>query len=357
MGPGPTAGLPPMTDTAGLLERLCNACGLSGDEGEVRAVLREALTGEACEVYTDTIGNLICRKGKGPVRVMLDAHMDEVGLVVAGYDDSGLVRFKESGGVDARVLPGRSVLVGRGKVPGVIGAQAVHLLDRDQKERVIPVKDLYIDIGARSRDEAMTVAPPGTPVYFSTRFERLSDDVVKGKAFDDRAGCLVVARALLEGDYPELTLLAVFSVQEEVGLRGARAAAYHLAPELAIAIDGTSSSNVPGIEPHETVTNLGEGPAVSLADGTIVMHQGIHEHLVALAGKHGVPHQFRKMTTAGTDSGGIFLQREGIPACTLSVPCRYIHSPASLASLGDLDHTVELLRLFLESLDKGEFAV
>lgn len=340
-----------------LLERLSNACGLSGDEGEVRAILREALAGAACEIYTDTIGNLICRKGNGPLRVMLDAHMDEVGLVVAGFDDTGLIRFKDSGGLDPRVVPGRSVLVGRGKLPGVIGTQAVHLLDKEQKEKVIPSKELFIDIGARSRDEAASVAPPGTPVYFATRFERMSDKVVKGKAFDDRAGCVVVAQALLERDYPELTIFGVFSVQEEVGLRGAQAAAYHLAPDLAVVIDGTSSADVPGIDPHQTVTNLGEGPAVSIVDGSIVMHGKIREQLVALAERNHVPYQFRRMTTAGTDAGGIFLQRTGIPACTVALPCRYMHGPASLASLDDLENAIRLAHLFLGSLDKGEFAL
>jgi len=344
-------------DTVALLSRLSEACGLAGDEGDVRAVLRETLEGQACEIYTDTIGNLICRKGNGPVRVMLDAHMDEVGLVVAGYHDSGLLRFKESGGLDPRVLPGRSVLVGRSKISGVIGTQAVHLLDRSERDKVIPAKELFIDIGARSRDEAASVTTPGDPVYFATRFERLSDTIVKGKAFDDRVGCVVVAHTLLEHDYPDLTLFGVFSVQEEVGLRGARVAAYHLAPHLALAIDATSSADVPGVDPPATSSHLGQGPVISLLDGTIVMHQKMREQLVTLAERHGLPHQYRRLTTAGTDAGGIFLQRVGVPACTMSVPCRYIHCPASLASLDDLSDTIRLAHLFLESLDKGEFTL
>ncbi len=344
-------------ETAALLERLSNACGLSGDEDEVRAVLRDTLAGAACEIYTDTVGNLICRKGNGPIRVMIDAHMDEVGLVAAGYDETGLIRFKASGGLDSRVIPGRSVLVGPRKAPGVIGAQAVHLLDKEQKEKAVPSRDLFIDIGARSRDEAVSVAPPGTPVYFATRFERLSDRIVKGKAFDDRAGCVVVARALLERHYRELTLFGVFSVQEEVGLRGAQVAAYHVAPHLALAIDATPSSDVPGEDPPRTSTHLGEGPAISIVDGTIVMHEKIREHLVTLAERNRVPYQFRRRTTAGSNSGGIFLQRTGIPSCTMAVPCRYIHGPASLVDLDDLSRTVDLANLFLESLDKGEFAL
>jgi len=340
-----------------LLAALSNACGLAGDEDEVRQVLRQALASDACEIYTDTIGNLIVRKGNGPVRVMLCAHMDEVGLMVAGYDDNGFLRFKESGGIDPRVLPGRAVRVGRAGVPGVIGLPAGHSLDPADRDKVVPPKELLIDIGARSRDEAVAVAPPGTPVYFATRFERLSDKIVKGKALDDRVGCLVVARALLEADFRDLTLLAVFSVQEEVGFRGAQVAAFHLAPGLALAVDGTSSSDVPGVEPPDTSTHLGEGPAISLLDGSIVMHAKLREHLVALAERHGVPHQYRRLTTAGTDSGGIFLQRTGIPSCTMAVPCRYIHGPSSLANTDDIVAAVRLVGLLLESVDKGEFPV
>ena len=349
LDPGP--GRPP----SDLLEELTQACSLSGDEGEVRAVLRRWLGGTVCELYTDNIGNLICRRGQGPVRVIVAAHMDEVGLVVAGHDDSGLLRVKESGGLDVRVLPGRAVLVGRPKVPGVIGAPAVHLLDEDEAERVLPSRELYVDVGARSKEEAAEVAAPGDPVYFATSFERLSDRVVKAKALDDRVGCYILARLLLDPERENLTLLGVFTVQEEVGLRGARVAAQHLAPRLALAVDGTSAADVPGVEPPQTCTHLGRGPAVSLMDGTIVMHERIREHLVGLARRHGVPWQYRRLTTAGTDAGGIFLERTGIPACTVAVPCRYIHSPASLADLDDIEHTLTLLRLLLDSLDKGEF--
>lgn len=352
-----------------LLEELSNACGVAGDEGEVREVLRRHLAPHVDEIYTDSIGNLICRKGSGPVRAMLDAHMDEVGFLVTGHDDNGLVRFRESGLVDPRVLPGRAVLIGRLKIPGVIGAPAVHLVEAEDRDRVLPARKLRVDIGARSRDEAAAVAPLGEPVYFATRFERLSDRVVKGKAFDDRMGCAVVAAALRGPGspgraprgggpgYPGLTLYGVFSVQEEVGLRGAQVASQHVAPQVALAVEGTSSANVPGVEPPQTATHMGEGPAVSLMDGSLVTHERVREQLVALAQEHGVPFQFRRLTTAGTDAGGIFLQGKGIPACTLSVPCRYIHGPVALADLEDADGAVKLVQLFLDSLDKGDFAL
>ncbi len=340
-----------------LLEKLSNACGLSGDEGALRDTLRLSLADDACEIYTDTIGNLICRKGNGPVRVMLDAHLDEVGLVVSGSDEAGLLRFRTSGSIDARVLPGREVLVGPGHVPGVIGAQAVHLLNGDERDKVIPAKDLRIDIGARTREEAAEAAPPGTPAYFSTKFERLSERVVKGKAFDDRAGCAILADVLRGPTYEELTVLAVFSVQEEVGLRGAQAAAYALAPDVAIAIDGTSASDVPGAEPPATNTHVGQGPAISVMDSTVVMDLGLRDQLVRLAEENKIPYQFRRLTTSGTDAGGIFYQRKGVPVANVSVPCRYIHSPVSLADLGDMGGASALIRLFLEGLDKGDFQI
>jgi len=178
---------------------------------------------------------------------------------------------------------------------------------------------------------------------------------VKGKALDDRIGCAAVAAVLLGREYPNLSVVGVFSVQEEVGLRGAQAAAYSVDPDVAVAVDGTTAADVPGVEPPKNCTELGRGPAVTLMDGTVVTHQKVREHLVRLAEEHGVPYQFRRLTTAGTDAGAIFLQRAGVPTCTVSVPCRYIHAPAALARLDDLEHTVRLLELFLDSLDKGVF--
>jgi len=359
-----------------LLRDLSCACGLPGDEGEVRGVLRRALEPYVDEIRTDSIGNLICWKngrwggrgpggsegsaddrggpGGGPVRVMLDAHMDEVGLLVAGYAEGGFIRFKNCGGIDPRVLPGRSVLVGRAKVPGVIGLEAVHLIEPGEREKVVPMEKLFIDIGARSREEAEAVAPLGTPVYFDTVFEHLSEKVIKGKALDDRIGCAAVAGVLMRHSYPNLIVTGVFSVQEEVGLRGAQVAAHNIDPHVALAVDGTTAADVPGVEPPKSSTHVGQGPAVTLMDGTVVAHEKVRSRLVELAEEYGVPYQFRRLTTAGTDAGGIFLQRTGIPACTVSVPCRYIHAPAAVADLDDLENTIKLIHLFLDSLDKGE---
>jgi len=339
-----------------LLERLSNACGVSGDEGEVRALLKEVLAPRVDEMWSDPMGNLIVRKGSGPVRVMLDAHMDEVGFLVGSITDDGYVSLKKVGGLDDRVLPGRQVWLTHRRIPGVIGAKAWHLCSDEERRKVIPFDEMYVDLGCRSRAEVEALGiEPGEPVYFATQFELLGDRVAKGKAMDDRVGCTVLARVLLEYDFPGITLLGAFTVQEEVGLRGAKAAAFHLKPDVALALEGTGSANVAGVDPFDTITNMGEGPVISLMDAAGIPHKRVWEELVRLARAHGIRHQFRRLTSGGTDAGTIALAREGVPACTISVPCRYIHTNAALCHLDDVDGAVQLVRRFLESAEKGDF--
>ncbi|MFZ5813832.1 MAG: M42 family metallopeptidase [Bacillota bacterium] len=339
-----------------LLERLSNACGVPGQEDQVRAVLRDALKEHVDEMWTDVMGNLIVRKGQGPVRVMLDAHMDEVGFLVGEITEDGFLLLKKIGGLDDRVLPGRAVWVTGQRIPGVIGAKAFHLTSGAERDRVIPLDEMYVDLGCRSRAEVEALGvEPGSPVYFACTFERFSDRVVKGKAFDDRVGCYVVARLLMGPVHPGLTLYGAFTVQEEVGLRGARVAAYYLNPDLAIAVDGTSSANVAGVKPMETGANMGEGPVLYPAEATNAGHQRIFEALARVAREQGLPLQYKRVAAGGTDAGGIAVQRDGIPACSLSVPCRYIHSAASLCDLGDVEATIKLIDRFLEGVGKGDF--
>lgn len=339
-----------------LLERLSNACGVSGDESGVRALLKEILAPRVDEMWTDPMGNLIVRKGSGPVRVMLDAHMDEVGFLVGEITDEGYLSLRKVGGLDDRVLPGRQVWVGHRRIPGVIGAKAWHLCSPEERKKVIPFDDMYVDLGCRSRAEVEALGIElGDPVYFATEFELLGDRVAKGKALDDRVGCTVLARVLLEYDFPGITLLGAFTTQEEVGLRGAQVAAYHLKPDVALALEGTGSANVAGVDPFDTITNMGEGPVISLMDASGIPHKRVWDELVRLAREHGIRHQFRRMTAGGTDAGAIARAREGVPVCTISVPCRYIHTNAALCHLDDVDGAVQLVRRFLESVEKGEF--
>lgn len=340
-----------------LLEKLSNACGVSGYEDEVRDLLKAELGAHVDEIWTDAMGNLIMRKGNGPIKVMLDAHMDEVGFLVGEITDEGYVRLKKVGGLDDRVLPGRQVWLTNRRIPGVIGVKAWHLTSSEERTRTVPFAEMYVDLGCRSRAEVEALGIElGDPAYFATTFEPYSEKVVKGKAFDDRAGCAVLGAILQGQSYPGLTIYAAFTCQEEVGLRGARVAAYNLNPDLALVLEGTVAANGAGVDPAETVTNIGEGPAISLMDAVSIPDLRLFEELVRLAQVHGVPYQHRRMTMGGgTNAGGIRGQRGGIAACTLSTPCRYIHSNASLLNLDDLNGSVTLVRHFLASLEKGEF--
>lgn len=339
-----------------LLEKLSNACAVSGREDEVRDLLRQELAPHVDEIWTDTMGNLLMRKGNGPVKVMLDAHMDEVGFCVGAITPEGYLKLKKIGGLDDRVLPGREVWVTQRRIPGVLGAKAWHLCSAEERTKVIAFSDMYVDLGCRNREEVEALGVElGDPVYFATTFERFSDRVVKGKAFDDRAGCAVLASVLQEHSYPGLTLYGAFVVQEEVGLRGARVAAYNLNPDLAVALEGTGSANAAGVDPKDTITNMGEGPAISLMDASGIPNLRVFDLLVSAARENGIRYQHRRLTAGGTDAGGIALQRAGIPTCTVSVPCRYIHTNAALLNLEDFRGAVALVHHFLVKVEKGEF--
>ncbi|HYG56988.1 MAG TPA: M42 family metallopeptidase [Symbiobacteriaceae bacterium] len=339
-----------------LLERLSNACGLPGLEHEVRDLLRQELAPYVDEMWTDALGNLMVRKGSGPLKVMLDAHMDEVGFCVGAITDEGYLKLKKMGGLDDRVLPGRQVWVTNQRIPAVLGAKAWHLCTSEERGKAISFDQIYADLGCKSRQEVEGLGIElGDSVYFATTFEHFSDKVVKGKAFDDRAGCAVLAEILKECSYPGLTLYGAFTVQEEVGLRGARVAAYNLNPDVAIALEGTGSANAAGVDPFDTITNMGEGPAISLMDNSAIPNLLVWQELVRVAQENGIRYQHRRIVGGGTDAGGIALQRSGIPVCTVSVPCRYIHTNAALLNLDDLHGAVDLVHHFLASCEKGEF--
>lgn len=338
------------------LERLSNACGLAGCEDEVRAILKEELAPHVDEMWTDPMGNLLVRKGSGPVSVMLDAHMDEVGFLVSEITEHGYISLKKVGGIDDRVIPGRQVWVTERRIPGVVGAKAWHLCSESERSRPIPFDEMYVDLGAGSREEVEALGiEPGDPVYFATRFERWGDRMVKGKALDDRVGCAIVAEILREFEHPGLTLYGAFTCQEEVGLRGARVAAWRLNPDAALAVDGTSAADVAGVDPLDTGTNVGGGPVLYPAEWSHAGHLRLFQELERIARERGLPLQYKRIAGGATDASAINLARAGVPACSVSVPCRYIHSAASLCSLDDVEATLQLIREFLRSCAEGEF--
>lgn len=335
-----------------LLKSLSEAVGVSGDEGAVRKLIQEAVGGHADDVRVDALGNLIAvKRGKGrdTLRLMVAAHMDEVGVMIVGIDSDGLLRFEAVGGVDDRILLGKPVWVGAERAPGVIGAKPIHLTKRSEREQVVKTDSLRIDIGAGSKEAAGKKVKPGDRATFATGFDTLGR-VARGKALDDRAGCAVLIELLRGGPYP-CELHAAFTVQEEVGLRGARVAAYGINPQAAFALDCTPANDFPGPDGEENVrpnTYLGRGPALYVADLRTISDRRLVDHVVRTARARNLPYQFRQPGAGGTDAGAIHLTREGVPAMSISIPGRYLHAPAAMISLDDLNHTVELMRAVLE---------
>ncbi|NLN07375.1 MAG: M42 family metallopeptidase [Firmicutes bacterium] len=335
-----------------LLKKLSEAYGVSGAESNVRELLRQELEPYAEQIRTDALGNLYITKGKGKKpRIMLTAHMDEVGLIVVGYEKSGLLRVEKVGGIDDRVLVSKPVVVGPDHIPGVIGAKPIHLQKPAERKKPLEIDKLYIDIGVCSKEEAEKLVRIGDYVAFCQQTRELGTNCLLGKAFDDRAGCAVLAE-LCKEDY-DLELTAVFTVQEEIGLRGATVAAYNVYPDVGIVLEGTSAYDVAGITDTGYATRLGNGPAISLMDSSFIAAQKMVDFIVRTAESLGIPYQFRRLTTAGTEAGAISLAHDGIPSAVIALPCRYIHSPVSVLNLDDFHHTIRLAKGLLLAIAEG----
>jgi putative aminopeptidase FrvX len=340
-----------------LLEQLSNAFGPSGDEGDVRKLIVEAIQPYVANVQIDTLGNALAQKpGAGhSLKVMLDAHMDEVGFMVTHIEENGLLRFGMVGTLDPRMLPGKTVAVGHSRVPGVIGLKPIHLSTADELTSVAGIQNLAIDIGAKDGDQARQRVSVGDYVVFHTCFSHLGGSSadprtgrVKGKAFDDRVGCAVLVE-VLKGDYP-VDVVGAFTVQEEVGMRGAHVAAFAAEPDLAVVLEGTVADDLPDQGSSPPSTRLGHGPAITLMDRSFVADRRLVDWLIESAEPGGSPHQFKRPNVGSTDGGAINRSRIGVPTVALSVPCRYIHAPVAVMDLSDFWHTVDLLKAALMRL-------
>lgn len=335
-----------------LLERLSNAVAVSGDEGAVRKIVLEALDGHVDEVHVDALGNVLAtKKGRGRFRLMLAAHMDEVGFMVTSAESDGTFRVESVGGVDERHWLGKAVWVGRERTPGMIGAKPIHLLKGNERTTPVKVDALRLDVGASNREAAGQSVRVGDRGTFATPFAALGP-VVRGKALDDRLGVAILIE-LLQGERVDVELVAAFTVQEEVGLRGARVAGYALQPDAAIALDCTPANDLPAWDGSENVsynTKLGQGPAIYLADRQTISDQALVRHLTRTAEAAGIPFQIRQPGGGGTDAGAIQLAKKGVAVASISVPGRYTHTAAGLASVDDWRNCVRLVRAALEKL-------
>ena len=339
-----------------LLEKLSNARGVSGNEGEVREILIDAVKAQVTEYRVDTIGNLITfKRAKGTrrtsLKVMVAAHMDEIGLLIVHHESNGHLRFRKVGGIDDRVLLSKVVLIGKDKVPGVIGVKPIHLLKSKERDQVIDTESMTIDIGAKSEEDAQGTIKIGEYATFATEFSEMGDGLVKGKALDDRTGCSVLVE-LLKHDYP-FDLYGVFTVQEEVGVRGARVAAFAIEPDAAFVLESTVCDDSPKKKDISPTTRLGDGPAITFADRSFIADRRLVNLLVETAKENRIPFQFKQPMIGGTDAGRIHITKEGVPSAAVAVPTRYIHSPVSLLSLRDYQNTVALMIKALPKLSKG----
>jgi len=333
-----------------LLEKLCNASGVSGNEKEVREIIESEIEPYADEISVDSMGNLIAKKigKKHDKTVMLSCHTDEVGFIISGITDEGYLEFKTVGGIDTRVIISKKVVIGKNKIKGIIGIKAVHLTTKEERERVPKVKDLYIDIGAKDKEDAKKYVGLGDYAVFDTAYEELGEYSIKAKAIDDRVGCYVLCELIKEE--LEYDTVFCFCVQEEVGLRGARIAAYRIKPDIALVIEATTCSDVSGVEEHLKVTKMNEGVAVSFMDRSTIVDEDFSKWLYDTAKKNNIPVQYKTLVAGGNDAGAIHLTKEGIKTASLSIPTRYIHSPASIASKKDINSCIMLCREVIENI-------
>ncbi|MGQ9721743.1 MAG: M42 family metallopeptidase [Candidatus Jordarchaeum sp.] len=337
-----------MSELLPLIEELITTPGVSGFEYEIAQLIVSKIEDYVDEVKIDRLGNVLARKkGKGPTRVLIDAHMDEVGLVVKAIDDKGFIRFEVLGGLDSRVLPAQRVIIHtkKGDINGTIGFIPPHFTTGKEREKVISAENLFIDIGASSREE---VVESGVsiidPITLKRGLDKLLGTRICGKAFDDRIGCLVAIECIKNLKDRELQsdLLYSFSVEEERGLRGAVVSAYSLKPEIAFPVDSTSAADFPGVKPYTTTIELGKGPVIRAVDVRFVSNRQPREMLIKTAEKLKIPHQVA-VAMGSTNGAAIQLSREGVATCPLCVPVRYTHSPVEIVDLKDIENTIKLL--------------
>ncbi len=335
-----------------LLPELSDLRAVSGNEGPVRRFLKEKLAAYCGEVKTDTMGSLYMHKRKeGAPVIALTAHMDEVGMLISKIRDDGELEYQPAG-LDCRVMPGRRVLIGADGIPGVIGTKPIHLQSEDDYASSVKHRDLTIDIGAKDKADAEKYVSVGDYACFTTKFEEFGRGLFTGKALDDRVGCTVLSE-LIKEEY-DCDLWFCFTVQEEVGLRGANLIADHVHPDLVLNFEGTTANDMPEAKGHQSVTRVGRGPAITFMDGGTVVAPKVFDALRETAKAHGIPFQLRCGVNGRTDIGRIHTDLGGCLAGGISLPCRYIHSAQSVASWEDLHNMILLADAFLKDKKYNE---
>lgn len=344
-----------------LLKRLCETPGIPGREDAIRAVVREEMESLVDEMEVDALGNLIGRKrGGGGPKVMFAAHIDEIGFIVKHIDDNGFLRLQQVGGFDPRVLPAQRCYVHPRDGEPMLGVMAleskpIHLLAGDEM-KAPKVDQIFVDVGLTG-DEVKERVEIGDMITMDRTVERVGNNVI-GKAFDDRISVFLMleaARALGE-EAPQAEIILAATTQEEVGLRGARTAAYHLEPDIGVALDITLAMDIPGAAPQDAVTRLGEGVAIKVMDSSHISNDKLVQHFKQLARDNDIAYQMEVLPRGGTDAGAMQLSRGGMPAITISLPTRYVHTVNEMASVTDIQAEIDLLAAYMRSAHEGNYS-
>lgn len=333
-----------------LLSYYTSLFGTSGSEGDIRRAILNEISPHAV-TKVDKLGNIIAfKKGRyePPATVMLSAHMDEVGMILTSVTEDGYIRFDTVGGIDPRTLCGKHVAIGRRKIPGVIGQMAPHLMKKSEKDAVKETDELFIDIGARDRDDALQYVQLGDVIGFRSDYAEFGDGLVRAKALDDRAGCQILTN-LIKKDLPFDTYFA-FTVMEEIGCIGAGCAAFEVKPDYSVVVEGTTAADISDNKSSSSVCRVGGGPVISFMDGSTIYDRDFIKLACAAAGERGIPYQMKQAVAGGNDSGRIQRTASGAAALSVSVAVRYLHTVTGVASLDDIDNTERLIYAVLNKM-------
>lgn len=343
-----------------LLRELCLTVGPTGSEEKVAELIKNKLDALGYGCVTDRLGNVIVHiPCEGAPRLMVSAHMDEVGFTVTEITDDGYLRFAALGGIDSRVLSGKHVVLdgnGGGTVRGIIGSKAIHHQTPEERKTAKKIKDMYIDVGAKDREEAERFVTLGTSGTFDSAFVEFGNGFIKSRAIDDRLGCAVMLDVLgrIKDRPVELDLYFCFTVREEIGLSGARTAAQAISPDFSVVLESTAVADLPDVPESSRVSELGKGGALSLRDRSTIYDRGFVRFALALAGRKEIPAQVKRYVSGGNDAGHIHKSNAGVKALAISAPSRYIHSPACVISKADYLSMGELLFAIITEFDVEE---
>ena len=332
-----------------LVKNLCELDGISGAEEKVREFIEEQVK-DFCECKVDARGNLICfKKGKKTPakKIMLSAHMDEVGFVVTGIDDEGFLRFSTVGGIDSRVVIGKRVRLESG-IPAVVGTKPIHMQSKSEQDTPLKISDMYLDIGAKNKEDAMQFVQLGDRAAFFSNVIEFGNGRIKAKALDDRAGCACLIQLLQQE--AEFDFTACFTVCEECGKSGADNAAYSVEPDIAIVVECTAAADVSGVSELEQVVNQGKGPCISFMDGGCIYDRNLFRKGLEIAQKNNVACQVKRGVSGGNDASVIQTNKAGVKVMAVSMPGRYIHSASCVLKLCDIDSTTQLLGCLVREL-------